>query len=77
MGQNIWWCGRIVCHVFMDEQYLWMKMWMTNENGRTFSWMLAILFLGENLNKKKDGKKLWCFIFKNSTHEMLKSYLKS
>jgi hypothetical protein len=41
-----------ICHVFMDEQYLWMKMWMINEIGWTFSWMLPILFFCEKLNKK-------------------------
>jgi len=34
MGQIIWWHGIILCHMFMDEWYLWMKMWMTNENGQ-------------------------------------------
>ncbi len=41
MGQNIVWCGGIFYHVFMDEQYSWMKMWITSENGWTFSWTLA------------------------------------
>ncbi len=26
--QNICWYERIFFHMFMDEQYLWMKMWM-------------------------------------------------
>jgi hypothetical protein len=50
--QNIWWHGRIFCHVFVDEWYLWMKMWMIIENGWTFSWMLSIFFFCEKLNKK-------------------------
>jgi hypothetical protein len=33
MGHNIWGCGGIFCHVFMDERYSKMKLWMTNENG--------------------------------------------
>jgi hypothetical protein len=77
MGQNIRWHGKILCHVFMDEQYLWMKMWRTNENGWKFSLTLANFFFGEKLNKNKNGKKLCWFILKNSTHEMLKSYLKA
>ncbi len=41
VGDNIWWYGGIFFHVFMDEWYLWIKMWMNNENGWTFPWTLA------------------------------------
>ncbi len=68
MKQNIWWYGRIFCHVFMDEQYLWMKMWMINENGWTFSWMLAILFFCEKLNKKNMMKKIYVGLFWKIQH---------
>jgi hypothetical protein len=53
MGQNIWWHEKIFDHMFMDEWYLWMKMWMTNENGSTFSWMLAIYFFLQKIKQKK------------------------
>jgi hypothetical protein len=26
--QNIWWGGKILCHMAMDEWFLWMKIWM-------------------------------------------------
>jgi hypothetical protein len=76
IGQNIWWCGGIFCHMFMDEWYLWMKLLMTNENGRTLSWMLAtICFLQKT--KQNNEKTLCCFVLKILEHEMLKSYFKS
>jgi len=72
MGYNIVWHGGIVCHVSMDEWYLWMKMWMN-----FFMNVGNIFFLCKTKQKKKDGNFLCWFIFKNSTNEMLKSYFKS
>ncbi len=62
MGQNIWWCRGTFCHMFMDEWYLWMKMLTTNENGRTFSWMLATnCFFAKNQTKEWKNIILVCF----------------
>jgi hypothetical protein len=56
MRHNILWCGKIFCHVFIEKRYFWMKMWMKNGNGRTFSWILVTYFLlWKTSQKKKDG----------------------
>jgi hypothetical protein len=52
MGYNIVWQEKIFYHVFMDEKYLWIKMWMKNENGWTFYEHWQHIFC-EKLNKKK------------------------
>ncbi len=58
-----------------DEWYLWMKMWMKNDNGWTFSWTFTTNFvLQKTEQKKQDIRNLCWFIVNNSSHEMLKLY---
>ncbi len=42
----------------MNEWYLWMKMWMKNENGWTFSWTFAIRYIPNRIQKNYVGL-LW------------------
>ncbi len=44
MGQNIWWHGKILCHMFIDGRYLWMKMWMKTKwmNKRMHPWVVPL-----------------------------------
>ncbi len=65
---NIWWCGRIFCHVFMDEKYVWMKMWMKIENGLIFSWTLAMIFFAKKLNKINRMEKIYDGLFWKIRH---------
>jgi hypothetical protein len=47
----------ILPHV-MDEWYLWMKMWMKNDNGWKFSWTFAIGYISNKIQKNYVGL-LW------------------
>jgi hypothetical protein len=52
----------------LDDKWKWMN----------FSWMLAILFFCEKLNKNNRVENIYVGLFlKFLTHEMLKSYFKS
>ncbi len=35
----------------MDEWYLWMKIWMQNDNGWVFSWTFAIGYIPNKIQK--------------------------
>ncbi len=49
--------------MLIDEQYLWMKMCMTNENGWFFPWMLATNFFTKNKTKETGWKKIMLVCF--------------
>jgi hypothetical protein len=61
MRWNILWCRGIFCHMFIDEWYLWMKMWMTNEKWINFFMNVGNKYFCVKLNKRMEKNYIGLF----------------